>query len=260
MSKYAQFAEHLRAIPSKEAEVALPFARIEEVLACPLPNTAKVDRTWWANTRSSNHAVHWLDAGWVVGSVDLGNGVVRFIRPGDSTRKTKASYGKLQAFLKSVPAKQTQLALSFHELAGIIGHELPRTALHDPTWWANTKQSSPQGTAWLSAGWEVEKAHLKAMIVVFRRAGADPVRMIPRFVNSLLQHSSALRRPSNQVLREWIRFCRRVGWYFQGIVLYERGGLALDSLSEADRAEVEEDYGTCKRALLQHKNVEMSTD
>jgi hypothetical protein len=260
MSKYAKLGETMNSVPAAEVEIVLSFGQMEEILASPLPKTAKIDRKWWANTHRSNHATHWLNTGWVVGSVDFGHGLVRFIRQGDSARKSKASYGQLRAFLQAIPEKQRQLVLTFTELSNTIGHSLPRTALHDPTWWANTRQSSPQGSAWLSTGWEVEKAYLKAQIVVFRRTGTDPVRAIPKFVNSLLQHSSVLRRPSAQVLQEWIRFCRRVGWYFQAVVLYERGGLSMDCLSETDREEVEEDYGVCKRSLFLHKNVEISAD
>jgi len=238
----------------------MPFSRVEELLGDSLPNSAKTDRTWWANTYRSNHASHWLKTGWIVGGVDFGQELVRFIRPDDSTRKSKASYGKLRVFLESVPISQGQLALTFAEMSDIIGHSLPKSALRDPTWWANTRQSSPQGSAWFSAGWAVEKAFLKAQIVVFRRIGTDPVRAIPRFVDSLLQNTSGFRRPSNRVLCEWIRFCRRVGWCFQATVLFERGGLSIDSLSETERAEVEEDYSVSKRTLMLYKNIQTSTD
>ncbi len=60
--------------------------------------------------------------------------------------------------------------------------------------------------------------------------------------------------PSAYVLTGWIRFCRKIGWYFEGKVLYERGGLSLDSLSETERAEVDEDYTVCKREIMRYKN------
>lgn len=260
MSKYARLADHLSTIHEVDVEVVLEFSQIEDLLDAPLPHSAKADRTWWANTFRSNHATHWLNAGWIVGGVDFGEGLVRFIRPEDSTRKSKASYGKLMLFLESVPINQRQLSLTLTEISDVIGHSLPKTALRDPTWWANTRQTSPQGSAWISAGWEVEKAFLKAQVVVFRRIGTDPVRAIPRFVNSLLQNTSGSRRPSSRELCDWIRFCRRVGWCFQATVLYERGGLSIDSLSESERAEIEEDYSVSKRNLLLYKNIQTSTE
>ena len=82
MSKYTPLRELLASIAADKAEVTLSFAQMEQALADSLPETAKKDRTWWANTQRSNHAKSWLDAGWVVGAVELDRCFVRFIRPG----------------------------------------------------------------------------------------------------------------------------------------------------------------------------------
>lgn len=52
-------------------------------------------------------------------------------------------------------------------------------------------------------------------------------------------------RPSNATLVEWIRHCRRSSLYEQGRLLFEKGGLDLDQLSEEQQVEVEEDYQIC---------------
>ncbi len=52
-------------------------------------------------------------------------------------------------------------------------------------------------------------------------------------------------RPSNATLLEWIRHCRRSSLYEQGRLLFEKGGLDLDQLSEEQQVEVEEDYQIC---------------
>lgn len=59
--------------------------------------------------------------------------------------------------------------------------------------------------------------------------------------------------PDAQTLSRWIRFCQRVGWYFEGTVLYEKTGLPDDALSEVDRAAIDEDYAVCKRELSRYK-------
>jgi len=56
-------------------------------------------------------------------------------------------------------------------------------------------------------------------------------------------------RPTNESLVEWIRHCKRNGLYEPGKVLYERGGLNLDKLSDAVMVNVEEDYQVCVRML-----------
>ncbi len=52
-------------------------------------------------------------------------------------------------------------------------------------------------------------------------------------------------RPSNATLVEWIRHCRRSSMYEQGKLLFEKGGLDLNQLSEEQQVEVEEDYQIC---------------
>lgn len=56
-------------------------------------------------------------------------------------------------------------------------------------------------------------------------------------------------RPNDATLAEWVRHCKRAGFYEQGKFLYEKGGLNPDNLPEEDMVNVEEDYQVCVRAL-----------
>jgi len=56
-------------------------------------------------------------------------------------------------------------------------------------------------------------------------------------------------RPNDATLTEWIRHCKRAGLYEQGKLLYEKGGLNLDNLTEEIMVDVEEDYQVCVRML-----------
>lgn len=56
-------------------------------------------------------------------------------------------------------------------------------------------------------------------------------------------------RPTDVSLAEWIRHCKRSGLFEQGKLLYEKGGLNLDNLSEKVMVDVEEDYQVCVRML-----------
>ena len=54
-------------------------------------------------------------------------------------------------------------------------------------------------------------------------------------------------RPDNATLAEWILHSRRAGLYFEGKLLFERGGLVLDSLSEETQVDLQEAYQTCNK-------------
>ena len=61
-------------------------------------------------------------------------------------------------------------------------------------------------------------------------------------------------RPNDATLAEWIRYCKRTGLYEQGRLLYEKGGLNTDNLSEEVMVNVEEDYQVCVRMLARKAN------
>jgi hypothetical protein len=60
MSKYDPFRDYLAAKGSDERDLRLGFDDMESIMGTVLPRTARVDRTWWANTLRSNHARSWL--------------------------------------------------------------------------------------------------------------------------------------------------------------------------------------------------------
>ncbi len=76
-------------------------------------------------------------------------------------------------------------------------------------------------------------------------------RRIKRYIAFLEQGVSIIdeERPSDATLSEWIRHCRRSGMYEQGKLLYERGGITFDRLSDEQQVDVEENYQACIRAL-----------
>ena len=256
MSKYTPLTEMLIGLPADRNEIAMTFGEIEKLLETELPKTARIDRPWWANTYRNNQGVRWLKAGWKVFSVDLKSEKIVFQRHQgvDNKTVTRSGYVNLKRFFENLPIKQEQIALKFSEFDKIIGRKLPTTAFHDRPWWANTK-SSNQGISWLSAGWLVEKVYLKAEIAVFRKKGINPVKRIPKYVKHLLDENTTAKIIDSQTILKWTNFCRRVGWYFEGTVLYERGGLTIDSLTEVDQVAVEEDYSICKREINLHKSL-----
>ncbi len=76
-------------------------------------------------------------------------------------------------------------------------------------------------------------------------------RRVKRFL-SYLQQGVAIppkEQPNDATLAEWLRYCKRSGLYEQGKLLYEKGGLNLENLSEEAMVNAEEDYQVCGRLL-----------
>lgn len=52
-------------------------------------------------------------------------------------------------------------------------------------------------------------------------------------------------RPNDATVTEWIRHCKQSGFYEQGKLLYEKGGLNPDNLAEDAMVNLEEVYQVC---------------
>jgi hypothetical protein len=115
----------------------------------------------------------------------------------------------------------------------------PRRLLQD--WLPEFFFKTPEGT-WRPPVNDEERQQ-KAKL---RSSGA--LRRIKRFANALVDAVPPADRdkPENAVtLADWIRQCRRAGLYELGRVLYEKGGLRFDELSEETQLLVDEDYQVC---------------
>ena len=80
------------------------------------------------------------------------------------------------------------------------------------------------------------------------------LRHIKRFANALSEGVPPGERdkPANAAtLADWIYQCRRAGLYDLGRILYEKGGLRFDGLSEEQQLQVEEDYQICVKRGIQ---------
>jgi hypothetical protein len=80
MAKYDPLTAFLQR--QERDTIRMSFQRLEEIIAAPLPPTARSDRTWWGNTfnRTRVQAHAWLNAGWKVDVVDLARELVTFMR------------------------------------------------------------------------------------------------------------------------------------------------------------------------------------
>jgi len=121
-------------------------------------------------------------------------------------------------------------------------HDKPRRQLVEvlPDYFYKTER----GTWRPPASEEEERAKAEA-----RARGLG--RRVKRYI-AYLEHGAAMpekERPNDATLAEWIRHCKRAGLYEPGKLLYEKGGLNPDTLSEEAMVDVEEDYQVCVRML-----------
>ncbi len=107
-----------------------------------------------------------------------------------------------------------------------------------------------QGTWRLPASEEEDRAKREARV---KGLG----RRIKHYIAQLEQGViiSDHERPNDSTLAEWLRHCKRSGLYEQGKLLYEKGGLNLDNLTEDALVNAEEDYQVCVRMLARAGGV-----
>ncbi len=80
--KYTPLENYLRDLPVSQKEVILSFEQIERILNDKLPPSAYQYQAWWANQKEGSHveAFAWMDAGWLVDTVNFTEKWVRFVR------------------------------------------------------------------------------------------------------------------------------------------------------------------------------------
>jgi hypothetical protein len=81
-SKLAPLEKYLRGLPVSQEKVTISFDSIEQVLNASLPQTALEEFDWWGNQKQGTQVetIAWMDAGWLVDTVDLREKWVRFVR------------------------------------------------------------------------------------------------------------------------------------------------------------------------------------
>ncbi len=80
--KYTPLEHYLKAIPAQQWEITLSFEQLEQMLNDKLPPSAYRHQAWWANENDGVHvnAHAWMNAGWLVDTVDQRRCIVRFRR------------------------------------------------------------------------------------------------------------------------------------------------------------------------------------
>ncbi len=76
-----------------------------------------------------------------------------------SPRKLGTKYSSLSRYLLRRGMFTGKIVLTFAGIEGVIGDNLPYSALRDNKWWKNTRFTA-QGRAWIDVGWQVENVDI----------------------------------------------------------------------------------------------------
>lgn len=82
--------------------------------------------------------------------------------------KSMTKYDALTRYLKFRTSFTDLVKLSFAQIDGIIGDNLPMNAYQNEKWWNNLPSNS-HARAWLDAGWKAYEVNLKEGYVVFQK-------------------------------------------------------------------------------------------
>ena len=83
-------------------------------------------------------------------------------------KRAGTKYSPLREYLWRRGKFTNHATLTFARIEGIINNNLPLGALRNEEWW-NNNQTTTQGHAWKSAGWEVQSIDLKKRIITFKK-------------------------------------------------------------------------------------------
>lgn len=92
-----------------------------------------------------------------------------------SPRKLGTKYSPLSRYLLRRAVFTGRVVLTFAEVEGIIGDNLPLTAARDNDWWGNNRFTA-QARAWMDVGWRVESADTNNRTVTLIRVASPMVK------------------------------------------------------------------------------------
>jgi len=162
------------------------------------------------------------------------------------SQKEDKSAEKISSFIKKKLSENP--ALTGIHYSDLFEHYIysvkdkPRRPLSD--WLIDYFYKTEEGTYRLPQSEEEERIKEEG-----RKRGTS--RKIRRYISYIEQGLTIpeRERPTGSTFAEWIRHCKRAGLYEQGKLLYEKGGLTTDSMSEEVMVNVEEDYQVCCRMV-----------
>lgn len=127
MSKYEPLKRFLKNLVPDINVKSLTFEQIERILGCKLPRSAYEHRAYWSNPTSPTdhpHAQSWLEAGWMVDSVDQLEKRVHFCRNTSYHTKVVSPYTEVVKHPNTPPEKNIEQNIGSTEPYENIHHLL----------------------------------------------------------------------------------------------------------------------------------------
>lgn len=104
-SRYAPLAIYLQSINRREPRVEFTFGDIERIIGDELPPSARRMRAWWANDAQSHvQSQEWLNVGWRVATINMGEERVTFARIEERQRAYIDFFSPLLTMLREANA------------------------------------------------------------------------------------------------------------------------------------------------------------
>ena len=91
------------------------------------------------------------------------------IIPTEEDADSDSKYAPLASWLQAQTSDVRRIPLSFNKIEEIIGDDLPATARHHRSWWANDSTGHVQSQQWLSVGWRIADIDILGEQVTFAR-------------------------------------------------------------------------------------------
>ena len=119
-SKYYPLFEHLQGY--KQETVTLTFTKIEALMGCSLPESARRKKNWWSNRDSPSalQAIAWISVGYQVESVDLARQTVTF-KTFQTTYNVQREDGEIAWNADAIKALRLYKGLNQEQFASELG-------------------------------------------------------------------------------------------------------------------------------------------
>jgi hypothetical protein len=78
-------------------------------------------------------------------------------------------YLPLYRWLVAQPTDVRHITVTFQQIEGILGFDLPGTARTNPAWWANNSNHHSQAKAWLDVGFLTQQVNVVKETLTFSR-------------------------------------------------------------------------------------------
>ena len=105
--------------------------------------------------------------------------------------KETSKYYPLYLYFKN--SDEDVVTLMVADVQSIVGGGLPASARSQRAWWSNRKTAVAQSSAWIDAGYRVDKLELEKDLITFRKIGTIPELDVQRKGDIVMWNSDMIK-------------------------------------------------------------------